>query len=466
MSVIKQFSDFLLDSSTVIVHYNGFGKLKCYTDFAGVTMIVKVDTEAGEEAWTGEADKEILQHMEQTMCEGFIFDPLTKVVGTDRELFITSDRYKIPSFNVGDPIARIKFSTKEWKEIMKFGAIAKDKVHIQVTGNLLSLSAIAPDGLIATQAIVLDDPMPEGKSVYFSIPKQALFQAESVSVQIGSTQIMLDSQDLASMWAIDPNKELFLPEAIPDGAIEISVNKKDLKVLVEANGKIKININKKGMVQLKSTNRKEVLIDIGNPVDVPPRTSFQVMASAVEEGIRLVGTAKLITLALPVGLQYIAMSAAAVRCLLPTVVSATKALTAKEIISPEPVVLESESTTVEVGGSEIEMTVKAVESLPPASGEPTSKQEAIDQLKGATELAKEAIARIPADSGLEAIAKEAIEDTLVKQAQAVLDNETTQSVFSKEDIKKITNAIARAIARIEAIRLNLQTWELQVTFRN
>jgi hypothetical protein len=317
------------------------------------------------------------------------------------------------------------------------------------------------------QTLILEHPLQDGESIGFTIPSSALFDAESVFVEIGSEKILVQASDRASIWAINRDEPDFFPGLIPEGAIEIAIARKDLKPLLEKGGKLKININKKGAVQLKSTNGKQVIVQIEISCDVPPRTSFQVMAEAVESAIKLIGTAKLITLALPVGLQYIAVSAAAIRCLLPTVVDAAKALTAQQIVSPEPVVLESKCTTIEVdSGSEVTMTVSSVEKLDiPESSEPTSKQEAIDQLKSATQQVEDAISRIPVGSELE-IAKQAIEDKLLDQAQSVLNTEKTQSVFSKEDIKKITNAIVRAIARIEAIRLNMQTWELQVTFRS
>jgi hypothetical protein len=468
---IKHFSNLLSDSSTAICAYNGFGKLKIFIEVGGVTQMMKVSVEGGEISWTGEANKEILQHIDRTIGQdcGFIFDPATKIVVTDRELFHSSDEYEIPSFNPSNnqiaEIATISFSTKEWKAINKFGAIA-DKVYIQVTGNILSLSAIAPDGLIATNTIILEHPLQDEKSINFSIPKEALFEAESVALEIGEQKILIESGDRASIWTINPEEADFFPGLIPEGTIEIGIARKDLNPLLEKGGKLKININKKGVVQLKSTNGKQVVIQIEISCDVPPRTSFQIAAEAVESAIKLIGTAKLITLALPIGLQYIAVSAAAVRCLLPTIVDAAKALTAKEITSPEPVVLESESTTVEVDGSEVTMTVSTVENLDiPQSVEPVSRQEAIDKLEEATESAKEAIARIPVGSELE-VAKQAIKETIVQQAQAVLDAEKKGCPFSKEDVKKITNAIVRAIARIELIRLNMQTWELQVTFRN
>jgi hypothetical protein len=473
MSVIKQFSDLLLDSSIVIASYNGFGKIKFFTEFANVTMMIKASIEAGDEAWTGEATKGILQEIEQGIELGssLCYDPINKLVtGVKHELFHTSDQYEIPSFDIGDSIAYIQFSTSEWKAINKFGAIAKDKVHIQVTGNLLSLTAIDRQGMIAIQTIILDNALPDLESVTFTVPSRALFDAESASVEIGKEKILLQGKDQSSRWAIDPNEPPFFPGLIPEGAIEVSVSRKELKPLFEKGGKLKININKKGAVQIKSTNGTQLMIQIGSPVDVPDRTSFQVMAEAIESAIRLIRTAKLITLALPVGLQYIAVSAAAVRCLIPTVVSAVKALTAKEIISPEPLVLESESITVELDSdSEVTMTVSAVEQLNLPSGmglDPKSLQEAIDRLKVETESAKDAISRIPIGSGVEVeVAVQAIEETLLSEAQAALSTERG-SMFSKEDIKKITNAIVKAIARIEAIRLDLQTWELQVTFRN
>jgi hypothetical protein len=473
MSVIKQFSDLLLDSSVVTVHYTGFGKLKCYADFAGVAMMVKADVEAGEEPWTGEANKGVLEEIQQGIELGsaLCYDPTSKlVVGVKHELFHTSDQYEVPDFYVGDSIAYIQFSTSEWKAINKFGAIAKEKVYIEITGNIFYLSTIARDGVIANQTIILDNSIKDGKSINFSIPTQAIFDAESVSVEIGKEKILIESNDLSSIWAIDPGEAPFFPGLIPEGAIEIPIARKELKPLFEKGGKLKININKKGAVQIKSTNGTQLMIQIGSPVDVPDRTSFQVMAEAIESAIRLIRTAKLITLALPVGLQYIAVSAAAVRCLIPTVVSAVKALTAKEIISPEPLVLESESITVELDSdSEVTMTVSAVEQLNLPSGmglDPKSLQEAIDRLKVETESAKDAISRIPIGSGVEVeVAVQAIEETLLSEAQAALSTER-ESMFSKEDIKKITNAIVKAIARIEAIRLDLQTWELQVTFRN
>jgi hypothetical protein len=468
---IKEFSNLLSDSSTAICAYNGFGKLKIFAEIGGVTQMIKVSVEGGEIPWTGKASKEILQHINQTIGQdsGFIFDPATKIVATDRELFHSSDEYEIPSFNPSDnqiaEIATISLITKEWKAINKFGAIAKDKVYIQVTGNILSLSAIAPDGLIVTNTVVLEHPLQDEQSINFSIPKQALFEAESVAIEIGSEKILIESSDRASIWTINIDEPAFFPGLIPEGAIEIGIARKDLNPLLEKGGSVKININKNKGVQLKSTNGKQMLIQIDISCDVPPRTSFQVMAEALESAIKLIGTAKLITLALPVGLQYIAVSAAAVRCLLPTVVGAAKALTAKEVISPDPIVLESESTTVEVDGSEVTMTVSTVEQLDISqSVEPNSRQEAINKLEEATESAKEAIARIPVGSELE-VAKQAIKETLVEQAQAVLDAEKKGCPFSKEDVKKITNAIVRAIARIESIRLNMQTWELQVTFR-
>jgi hypothetical protein len=430
--------------------------------------MLKESCELGDIPWTGEANKGILQEIDKTLSQGYElkFDPNTKlIIGVDHELFYSSDEYEIPTFNVGDPIARVELSTKTWKSLNKFGTIA-DKLHLQITGNVLSLSAIAPDGVIAMQTLILDEPLNDGESITFTIPSSALFEAEFVSIEIGQEKILIQSIDRSSIWAIDRSIEPeFFPGLIPEGAIEIAIASKDLKPLLEKGGKLKININKKGAVQLKSTNGKQVIVQIEISCDVPPRTSFQVMAEAVESAIRLIGTAKLITLALPVGLQYIAVSAAAIRCLLPTVVDAAKALTAQQIVSPEPVVLESEHTTVEVEGSEVTMTVSSVEKLDiPEAIEPTSKQEAIDQLKSATQQVEDAISRIPVGSELET-AKQAIEETLVGQAQAVLNTEKTQSVFSKEDIKKITNAIARAIARIKAINLNLQTWEIQVTFR-
>lgn len=470
MSIIRQFSNLLLDSSIVIVHYNGFGKLKCFTEFAGVTMMARIDIEAGEEPWTGEANKGVLGEIEQGIELGsaLCYDPTTKlVIGVKHELFITSDQYEIPDFHVGDSISYIEFSTTEWKAINKFGAIAKEKVEIQITGNLLTLTTSDRQGMIAIQTIILDNALSDLESVKFTIPSRALFDAESASVELGEEKIMIQSKDQSSIWAINPDESPSYSGLIPEGAIEVSIARKDLKPLFEKGGKLKININKKGGVQIKSTNGQQITIQIGSPVDVPDRTSFQVAAEHIESAVKLIGTAKLLTLALPVGLQYIAVSAAAVRCLIPTIVGAVKALTTKQIVSPDPVVLESETTTVEVeDGTEVTMTVEAVEQLDiPESVEPTSRQESIDQLKSATEAAKEKISQIPIGSEVE-VAIEAIEKTLLAEAQSVLNTEKTQSMFSKEDIKKITNAIVRAIARIEAIRLDLQTWELQVTFRN
>ncbi|MEZ2319803.1 MAG: hypothetical protein ACBR15_12475 [Microcoleus sp.] len=435
--------------------------------------MVKLDIEAGDDPWTGEATKGILEEIEQGIELGsaLCYDPVTKlVVGVKRELFHTSDQYEIPRFDVGDSIAYIKFSATEWKAINKFGAIAKEKVEIQITGNILTLTAIDRQGMIAMQTIILDNALPDRQSVEFTIPSRALFDAESVSAEVGKEKIMIQGKNWSSIWAIDPNESPSYSGLIPEGAIEVSIARKDLKPLFEKNGKLKINISKKGAVQIKSTNGQQVTIQIGSAVDVPDRTSFQVIADAIESAIRLIGTAKLITLALPVGLQYIAVSAAAVRCLLPTVVSAVKALTTKEVISSEPLVLESESVTVELdSNSEVTMTVSAVEQLSLPSGmglDPKSLQEAIDRLKVETAVAKDVISRIPIGSGIEVEeAVQAIEETLLVEAQSALSADRA-SMFSKEDVKRITSAIVRAIARIEAIRLDLQTWELQVTFRN
>ncbi|MGL5876527.1 MAG: hypothetical protein ACRC2V_01880 [Xenococcaceae cyanobacterium] len=402
--------------------------------------MLKASVEAGDETWTGEAGKGILEEIDQTIEFGssLCYDPVTKlVIGVKHELFHTSDQYEIPSFSVGDSIAHVTFSTTEWKAIMKFGAIAKERVYVQITGNIFSLSAISRDGLIASQTIILDNSIKDGESIDFSIPSSAIFDAESASIEIGSEKILIESSDFASIWAIDPDESPFYPGLIPEGTVEISVSRKELKPLLGKGAKLKINISKKGDVQIKSsTTTARITIQTGTPVDVPPSTSLQIAAEAIESAIRLIGTAKLITLTLPVGLQYIPVSAAAVRCLVPTIVSAAKALTAKQIVASEPLVLETETTTIEVeDGSEVTMTIETVEKLDiPESSEPTSRQEAIAQLESATEAAKEAIARIPVGSELE-VAKQAIEETLLTEAQSLLSTEKTQSVFSKEDQK-------------------------------
>ena len=467
---IKQFSNLLSDSDKVVLSYDGFGKLKCFAEFASVTTMLKVSIEAGDEAWIGEGSKGILEEIDQGLSFGsdLCYDPTTRlVIGIKHELFKTSDEHKIPSFSV-NPIASVEFSAKEWKVLLKLGKTATDRIYVQVTGNLLCLTAIAPDGLIATQTLILERPLKDEETITFTIPKEALYEADkTVCIQVGQEKVIAISEGRESIWAIG-DEPPFFPGLIPEGTIEIGIAIKDLKPLLGKGAKLKINISAEGEVQLKSNTTKQIVtIQMDTPVDVPPRTSFQVMASAIESALKLMGTAKLITITLPIGLQYIAVSAAAVRCLLPTIIEAAKALTAKQIVAPEPVVLESETATIEVeGGSEVTMTVSAVEKLEvPEIPEPVSKQEAIAQLESATESAKEAIARIPDSSDLE-IAKQAIEEELLTEAQTVLSSEAAQSVLSKEDVKKIVSGIVRAIARIEAIRLNLQTWELQVTFRN
>ena len=506
-----------------ILSYNGFGKASVFIELGATTVRVKFLVEAGEISWIGEASKGILEEIQQDIDRNLnlMFDPITNIVlGSKNELFIVSDKFEVPDFNVGEIADSIKFSTKEWKIIKKFGAIADKKVHFEVYGNVFYLSAIAPDGMIVTQTLILDHPLQDEESVEFSAPKEALFESDrSICVEIGQEKIIIKSSDIAAIWAIDVSEPPFYPGLVPEGTIEIAFPQKELKPLLEKGGKLKININKKGMVQLRDTNGQQIMIQINGSFDVPPRTSFQIMADAIESAIRLIGTAKLITLALPVGLQYIAVSAAAVRCLLPTVVSAVKALTTAEITNPKPVVLESESATILVYDSEVTMTVSTVEKLEIwESPEPASRQEAIGQLKSATKVAEkvldhlvdtkvkakkreieealvtqlqsvvdtektqsispgdaikqiasvadlvaEAINSIPVNDTNTEIAL-AIEQTLLTEARSMIDMEKTQSIFSKEDVKRLTNAIVKAIARIEAIHLNTQTWEIQVTF--
>jgi hypothetical protein len=464
--LIEQFSTLLSADNSSVISYDGFGKAKIFSQVNSVTTIIKIAVEGGDESWKAQADKEDCDILDPKQELRFAFDREENILSiTDIGVFCVSDRIEIPSINVGDPIARVELSTKTWKSINKFGAIA-DKVHIQIAGNVLSLSAIAPDGVIAMQTLIIDDPLKDGESISFTIPKEALFEAETVSVEIGQEKILVQSSDRASVWAIDRNELAFFPGLIPEGAIEIAIARKDLSPLLVKGGTLKINISKTKGVQLKSPNGQSLTVKVDISCDVPPRTSFQIAAEAVESAIRLIGTAKLITLALPVGLQYIAVSAAAVRCLLPTIVDAAKSLTAQEIVSPSPVVLASETTTVEVDGLPVTMTVEAVEKLDiPKSNEPTSRQDAIAQLESANEAVKESLSRIPPGSELEN-AKQTIEETLVKQAQAVLEAEKKGCPFSKEDIKRITSAIVRTIARIEAIRFNFLTGELQVTFRS
>ena len=465
----KRFLDLLSIDNSSVISYDGFGKIKVFSKIGAVTTMAKVLVEAGDEPWKAQVDKQDCNVLDQKQELNFAFDLERNILSIgDIEILSVSDQVEIPSFGVGNPIVTVAFSTKEWKTVTKLGVIAIDKVYIQVTGNLLCLTAITPDGLIATQTLILERPLKDEETITFTIPKEALYEADkTVCIQVGQEKVVIISESRESIWAIG-DEPPFFPGLIPEGTVEIGIAIKDLKPLLGKGAKLKIMINDEGEVQLKSNTTKQVVtIQMGTPVDVPPRTSFQVMASAIESALKLMGTAKLITITLPIGLQYIAVSAAAVRCLLPTIIEAAKALTAKQIVASEPLVLESETTTIEVeSGSEVTMTVEAVEKLDiPESVEPASKQEAIAQLESATESAKEAIARIPASSDIEVV-KQAINEELLTEAQTVLSSETVQSILSKEDIKKIVSGIVRAIARIEAIHLNLQTWELQVTFRN
>ncbi|MGB7895087.1 MAG: hypothetical protein WCF82_24740, partial [Microcoleus sp.] len=92
-----------------------------------------------------------------------------------------------------------------------------------------------------------------------------------------------------------------------------------------------------------------------------------------------------------------------------------------------------------------------------------SPGDAIKQIASVADLVAEAINSIPVNDTNTEIAL-AIEQTLLTEARSMIHMDKTQSIFSKEDVKRLTNAIVKAIARIEAIHLNTQTWEIQVTF--
>jgi hypothetical protein len=559
-----------LSALEAVLAYDGIGQLRVYHELEnGLGISEEIEFELGETPWSFLIKKDFVTDVKQLNEKlgnqeiSLAFDKNGKTLSllpadSSGAIALLGGLVEQPNWQVKQKIQQTQVTPEEWGIIEAVASLAyaskyKEGIHngvnIRINGNQLEVvgenrSSQKKPGLMMSQVFTFSKTNGKPREINIIVPVDAILYLNDgntpVTLEIGGTQILMtqgSKRVLVNLIEGDyPPIGL-----VPDGTAQADIVLEKLKSVLYPDGADKPPLDGKEKIALKATYKDGTLlivppsgkgarkVAITMPADTNQKEcedkTFIVYASLLLDIIRLASVAASahILIGLPIGLQFLTITAGTVRFVLPTLVQKTKNdMTAKELASPVPIIQEATTTTLNIGSEEnpdlIEMTVEAVEDLPDEV-ESASEHQALTELlaakkegqrllkalpkkKGASSKAvprnesvankvgtvleqpdlppeeamrqlKEAVGADSSNEEIESAGAENIQN-LVEDANSVLqqaDNLPPNGVItlrecplSPKDISGLARAIMRQISRMEEVILDFRTMQIRFTF--